>query len=90
MSKILKCLDFLCFSREAPQLTGNKVALFSYGSGLASSMYSLRISNDLAAVEKLVNSLSHVKPLLAARRKVSPEEFSSTLDMKEKNHHKGG
>jgi hypothetical protein len=53
-------------------------------------MYSLRISKDLTAVEKLVNSLSHVKPLLAARRKVSPEEFSSTLDMKEKNHHKGG
>jgi hypothetical protein len=53
-------------------------------------MYSLRISSDLAAVQKLVNSLSHVKPLLAARRKVSPEEFSSTLDMKEKNHHKGG
>ncbi|XP_059491185.1 hydroxymethylglutaryl-CoA synthase 1 [Neocloeon triangulifer] len=78
----------LLISREAAQLTGNRVALFSYGSGLASSIYSLRISSDLAAVKKVVDSLKHVKPQLEARRKVAPEEFSATLDAKEKNHHK--
>jgi hydroxymethylglutaryl-CoA synthase len=77
------------FSKDPEELLGSKVALFSYGSGLASSMYSLSITKDINALKKLVLNLNHVKPTLEARQKVSPEEFSQTLDLREKNHHKG-
>ncbi|KAF4533417.1 hypothetical protein B566_EDAN013281 [Ephemera danica] len=78
----------LLISKRPEELLGSKVALFSYGSGLASSMYSLSITQDINALKKIVDNLAHVKPTLEARHKVSPEQFSQTLDLREKNHHK--
>jgi hydroxymethylglutaryl-CoA synthase len=68
------------------------VGLFSYGSGLASSMYSLRISSNVrpgSPLNNLVESLSHIKPLLDQRKKVTPEDFAQIMEIREQNHHKG-
>jgi hydroxymethylglutaryl-CoA synthase len=68
------------------------VGLFSYGSGLCSSMYSLRISSNArpgSPLSRLIDSLSHIKPLLDQRTRVSPEEFAHIMDIREENHHKG-
>jgi hypothetical protein len=68
------------------------VGLFSYGSGLSSSMYSLHISSNAkpgSSLSRLIGNLSHVKPLLDQRSKVSPEEFAHTMEIFEQNHHKG-
>ncbi|XP_046470712.1 hydroxymethylglutaryl-CoA synthase 1 [Neodiprion pinetum] len=78
-------------SKPIDQLAGTKVAVFSYGSGLASSMYSLTIAEDSSSksdLEKLVSHLSYVKPQLESRRRASPEEFTGVLELREKNCHK--
>ncbi|XP_030748153.1 hydroxymethylglutaryl-CoA synthase 1 [Sitophilus oryzae] len=76
-------------SKDLPELIGNKVALFSYGSGLASSFFSLTIrnSND-SSLEKIKTSLSYVKPLLEKRTKVAPKDFESTLELRQHSAHK--
>lgn len=77
-------------SKPIDQLAGTKVGIFSYGSGLASSMYSLTIVKDSSAksdLEKLVSKLSYVVTQLESRRRASPEEFSKVLELVEKNSH---
>lgn len=81
----------LLVSKDAQSLAGNKVALFSYGSGLASSMFSVTITKDCgknSALEKLVSNLSYVKPLLEKRISVTPEKFTEIMEIREKNCHK--
>lgn len=81
----------LLVSKDAKSLAGNKVALFSYGSGLASSMYSITISKDSSLnspLDKLVSNLSYVKPLLEKRISITPVEFSEIMEIREKNCHK--
>ncbi|KAL3867950.1 hypothetical protein ACJMK2_040792 [Sinanodonta woodiana] len=74
---------------NAQDLAGKRVVLFSYGSGLASSMYSLRISDDLSPtspLHKLLNNLSDVKTRLESRRKVPPKEFDRIMKLREETH----
>nr|CAD7263735.1 unnamed protein product [Timema shepardi] len=81
----------LLVCESASGLAGKRVGLFSYGSGLASSLYSLRISKDASkgsALDKLLSGLSYVKPMLEARKAVDPLEFSQIMEVREKNHHK--
>lgn len=81
----------LLISKPVDQLAGNRIALFSYGSGLASTMYSITITKDYSVgskLQKLVDNLSSVKGLLEKRICVSPESFTKTLEIKEMNNHK--
>lgn len=81
----------LLVSKDAQSLAGNKIALFSYGSGLASSMYSISITKDAAkgsSLDKLVSNLSYVKPLLENRISTTPEKFTEIMEIREKNCHK--
>lgn len=68
-------------------LAGQQVALFSYGSGLASSFYTVRLATDSAKLSPLLSCLSDVKSRLESRRKMSPEDFVSTLAVREKAVH---
>jgi hydroxymethylglutaryl-CoA synthase len=85
------CLVSLLISKDIHELAGKRVGLFSYGSGLCSSMYSLRFSSDTtpgSPFSRLIDSLSHIKELLGQRTKVSPEEFAHIMETREQNHHK--
>ncbi|KAJ8673439.1 hypothetical protein QAD02_004701 [Eretmocerus hayati] len=80
----------LLINKPVESLAGNKVGVFSYGSGLASSMYSITVSKDASKdsdLRKLVTNLSYVKAQLEARHKVHPEEYTSILASREKNLH---
>lgn len=80
----------LLLSKSVDELAGNKVVLFSYGSGLASSMFSITITKDSgenSALEQLVSKLQYVKSLLKQRECVSPEKFTSTLALRQKVCH---
>lgn len=80
----------LLISKPLEKLANSKVGVFSYGSGLASSMYSLTITGDVSegsALRKLVNSLRYVKPQLDSRKCVSPEDYTSILSRREENCH---
>lgn len=77
-------------NKPLQELAGSKIVLFSYGSGLASSMFSITVSkdsNENSPLAKLVNKLQYVKVLLAQREKISPEKFTATLEIRAKNSH---
>ena len=71
-------------------MAGKRVVLFSYGSGLASAMYSLRVSPDTAPgspLSSLMESLSDIPAKLKARLTVRPPDFEKTMLLREKTHH---
>lgn len=77
-------------SKSPDQLIGKKFALFSYGSGLASTMYSINICNDMSAgskLQKLISSLHGSIGLLEKREKVEPSRFNDIMDNRTKNYH---
>ncbi|KAK6063591.1 hydroxymethylglutaryl-CoA synthase [Seiridium cupressi] len=53
------------------QLEGTRIGMFSYGSGLASTLFSLRV---VGSTEKMRNKLD-LEKRLCARRVVSPEKY---------------
>ncbi|EDO36099.1 predicted protein, partial [Nematostella vectensis] len=77
-------------SVPASQLAGKRIGMFSYGSGLASAMFSIRVSpksSPSSPLTNLVGSLSDVPSRLACRSEVSPSDFVATLELREKTHH---
>lgn len=64
------------------QLQGKRVAIFSYGSGLASSLFSLKIVGDVSEMAKKLD-LHH---RLDARRTVTPEVYDEMCLLREKAH----
>eukprot|EP00092_Neocalanus_flemingeri_P028609 GFUD01031066.1.p1 GENE.GFUD01031066.1~~GFUD01031066.1.p1 ORF type:complete len:483 (+),score=100.87 GFUD01031066.1:230-1678(+) len=74
-------------SEPIEKLAGQQIALFSYGSGMASSFFSLRISNkydESSALFKFSQVLADVQERLDTRQKVAPEDFVKTLSLREK------
>ena len=83
---------FVTHSPDRSSLSGKRIVLFSYGSGLASSMYSVRASSDVSpgsALDKLYQSLADLQDRLAARSKIAPEEFERIMKLREDTHHLG-
>lgn len=80
----------LLISKPINELAGNKVGIFSYGSGLCSSMYSLTIAKNTqesSSLSKIVTALSYVKSQLEGRHSVSPEDYTKVLTLREQNCH---
>ncbi|CAG9863500.1 unnamed protein product [Phyllotreta striolata] len=74
-------------SKTLQELTGNKIALFSYGSGLASSMYSITVKNNDALV-KILSNLTGVQRNLDNRQKVAPLKFEQNLELRQETCHR--
>lgn len=73
---------------DVTKLNGRHIGVFSYGSGLASTMYSISITNDAASLQNLLDKLSYVKPMLEQRIKISPEEFTALMETRAHNSHR--
>ncbi|CAI8022508.1 Hydroxymethylglutaryl-CoA synthase, cytoplasmic [Geodia barretti] len=72
------------------ELAGKRVVLFSYGSGLASAMYSLRVSTDASPKSPLATLASGCTDLLKRlkdRKTVPPAEFEKKMKLREDTHH---
>lgn len=81
---------FLC-SKKPSEVAGKRVAMFSYGSGLASSIYCLRITSDVSAdspLSAMMSKLADVKERLQSRKRLSPAEFEAVMKLREETHHK--
>jgi hydroxymethylglutaryl-CoA synthase len=77
-------------SHSIQDLAGKRIVLFSYGSGLASSMYSLRVTADHtsgSALNRLLAGVADVHQRLDARLKVEPAEFARIMKLREDTHH---
>ena len=75
---------YLC-SKTKENLIGNRVALFSFGSGLVSSLFSLKIRGE--NLDLITSTLGDLDKTLEDRRKVDPSEFSKTMQLREDTHH---
>lgn len=76
-------------SASPSELVGHRIVLFSYGSGLASAMFSIKITQDLGPkLNKLLENLSNITKNLQNRVKVSPEEFDKTMKLREETHNR--
>lgn len=67
------------------------MVLFSYGSGLASAMYSIRITTDSSPKSPLVTvaaSCTDIVTRLQSRKTVPPSEFEKTMKLREETHHR--
>ena len=63
-------------------LQGKRVGIFSYGSGLASSLFSLKVRGSVEEMQKKVN----LQERLDTRRVVAPENYDEMCNMREKAH----
>uniref|UniRef100_A0A8C4R9K3 Hydroxymethylglutaryl-CoA synthase n=1 Tax=Eptatretus burgeri TaxID=7764 RepID=A0A8C4R9K3_EPTBU len=84
------CLASLLSQVPLQSLAGKTIGVFSYGSGMAASMFSFCVSADAtpgSSLEKLVSSLSDLQTRLDNRHSVSSEEFSHIMELREKTHH---
>ena len=84
-----KLISFLN-SVSIQELCGKRLVLFSYGSGLASAMYSIRVSTDYSAessLQSLVSSVSDIPCKLKQRKVVAPAEFEKMMKLREETHH---
>lgn len=78
-------------SHSLESISGKRVVLFSYGSGLASSMFSLKFTDNKApgsSLLKLVSSLADLRHRLDARVSVSPADFDAAMRLREETHHR--
>uniref|UniRef100_A0A665VQP0 Hydroxymethylglutaryl-CoA synthase n=1 Tax=Echeneis naucrates TaxID=173247 RepID=A0A665VQP0_ECHNA len=84
------CLASLIAQCTPSQIAGQRIGIFSYGSGFAATLYSLRVTQDPtpgSCLDKLVSSLSDLKVRLDSRTKVSPVVFSENMKLREETHH---
>lgn len=64
-------------------LQGKRISIFSYGSGLASTLMSVRVVGDISAITKVLD-LEH--KLGAGRTQRTPEEYIAAIELREGLH----
>eukprot|EP00164_Ancoracysta_twista_P000386 GFYU01000527.1.p2 GENE.GFYU01000527.1~~GFYU01000527.1.p2 ORF type:complete len:464 (+),score=177.94 GFYU01000527.1:117-1508(+) len=67
-------------SNKAHDLVGKRVLVFSYGSGFASCMYTIKVRAPVTSIAEKANILAR----LESRTQVSPPDFEACLTQKEK------
>ena len=98
---LYSCLVSLLMQTPINKLVNTRIGLFSYGSGLASSMFSIRVlaqenhvKEDFRFLVKkftlsqLITSLADIKSRLDSRVVVDPSTFAATLIQREKMYMK--
>ncbi len=60
---------------DSATLQGKRIGIFSYGSGLASSLFSVKVNGSTEEISKSLN----LKERLAARRTVAPEVYDEVI-----------
>lgn len=84
------CLASHLVSKSVQELNNTRLCLFSYGSGLASSMFSVVISENADqrfTLEQVHQNLSQQKNILIENRvEIEPSLYDSYLNKRESNH----
>ncbi|CAG7820251.1 unnamed protein product [Allacma fusca] len=76
-------------SKPITELLGNRLCLFSYGSGLQASMYTIRVSSESSnSLVGLLSGISNVQKKLESRLEFIPEKFAEMMLLRENTHHK--
>ncbi|CAG8652357.1 10355_t:CDS:2, partial [Acaulospora morrowiae] len=83
-ASLYACLASALSNIPVDELVGKRLGLFSYGSGLASTLFSFRIIKPITEIHKVLDISSR----LESRVEVPPEKFVETLHLREKTHGK--
>ncbi|KAK3072295.1 3-hydroxy-3-methylglutaryl coenzyme A synthase [Teratosphaeriaceae sp. CCFEE 6253] len=81
-ASVYSSLVSLLANVSSAELQGKRVGIFSYGSGLASSMFSLRVRGSTEELKQKVDL--HTR--LESRRTVAPEVYDEMCNMRERAH----
>lgn len=71
----------LIAEKEDQELLDKRLLMFSYGSGLAASMWSMRIRDSVSEIREK----SDVRRRLEARTVVRPEEYCAAMDLRQES-----
>ncbi|CAG8596787.1 7948_t:CDS:10 [Ambispora leptoticha] len=66
------------------QLVGKRIGLFSYGSGLAATFFSMKIVDSISTIAKNLD----IKNRFDSRVKISPEQFNEIMRLRDESHSK--
>lgn len=76
------CLASLLATVEPAELQDKRVSLFSFGSGCASSFFTLRVKGDTSEIKEKMQLVERLSMMSV----VPPAEFVAALALREKNH----
>lgn len=85
MSLIYQCKDDL-----SNKLLGKRIAVFSYGSGIVASLYTLKVNASSKSTLKQLNAMienNDLQSILKQRIKVNCEEFTNIMNERKKVYH---
>ncbi|KJA23552.1 hypothetical protein HYPSUDRAFT_39740 [Hypholoma sublateritium FD-334 SS-4] len=80
------CLASLLASVEPETLLNKRVSLFSFGSGCASSFWTLRVKGDTSEIKQKMDLLDRLAQMMV----VPCQDFVDALALREKNHNASG
>lgn len=83
---VYAALASLLFYVGSEKLQGKRVGLFSYGSGLAASLFSLRVVGDVSNITALLD----LDNKLNSRYVESPAQYEAAIHLREQAHLKKG
>ncbi|KAK4570351.1 3-hydroxy-3-methylglutaryl coenzyme A synthase [Recurvomyces mirabilis] len=81
-ASVYSSLISLISNISSEDLQGKRVGIFSYGSGLASSMFSLKIKGSTDEMKSKID----LKTRLESRRTVAPEVYDEMCNLRERAH----
>ncbi|XP_072215017.1 hydroxymethylglutaryl-CoA synthase, cytoplasmic isoform X1 [Excalfactoria chinensis] len=84
------CLASLLAQYPPEHLAGQRISVFSYGSGFAATLYSIRVTQDAtpgSALDKITASLSDLKARLDSRKCIAPDVFAENMKIRQETHH---
>jgi len=78
----------LVTTKTDSELARRRILMFSYGSGLMATMFSLQVRDTPSAIADLarIRQIADVKAKLTQRQAVSPVQFTEALALRERTH----
>jgi hydroxymethylglutaryl-CoA synthase len=70
-ASVYSCLATIISEIPAKTLMGQRIGVFSYGSGLASTFFSFKVVGDVSGIAKNM----HLRSMLDQREKVTPQDY---------------
>ena len=64
-------------------LAGKKVAVFSYGSGLSSSLFTINFKENSSSVLEKIRNVNEIEARLSRRIKLDPVEYTRRMSQRE-------
>lgn len=81
--------NYYCnYSKPISEIAGKRIALFSFGSGLCSSFYSITIQPGVK-LDTLISHLLHIPEMLEKRQCISTSEYDALMENRELAYNKG-